>query len=347
MLPIEAQGMQSVMVQIARAIRKRRRFLKLTQTGVAAMVGCSQAYLAQVETGRLPLSRRFAEKVEVFFGVRPGSYGHVSFRRGRPTVTRETSRALRHIRFAQGPAPRPFPALGTPRHPHRERARGLKDPLAAMGGHLGGEAGFEVESLELLRTGDDRFWRHLQSIPYASWSEKRLHVNVGLAGASLTGVAPARLGCLLACAHGRTGRDTRRRAHPAFVWQWEDMALALFPQRCVATEREHFWPDNVLVAACNGQRVTAVIEVDGPVHQLNRDKEAWRDGALGVPVLHLDAAELGRPGVLGLVQQWARRLFPRVCFPCGKTLLNGREQVARPPGKARDGGLPRIARHRR
>jgi hypothetical protein len=175
--------------------------------------------------------------------------------------------------------------------------------------HLGPLAAQEVMLLEQQRPGDDSFWRQLQSIRYDSWPEKRLHVRFGLAGAALTGVSPGRLGCVLPNADGSTGRDSSRRPYPAFVWQWLDLSLALFPQRCVATGSTHLWPDNLLVAACQGRRVTAVVEVDGKPHHDNLREEQQRDGTLDVPVLHLDAAEVGQPGVMEKLVIWVRSLF--------------------------------------
>ena len=297
------------MTRIVRAIVARRRSLKLSQRRVAGAVGCNQSYLAQVETGRRPISRRFAERLESVFQVEPGSYTGARFRRGRPPLDREARQALREIRRARGAAPRAFPQLGRPRHRRPDRAKGWKNPFWPVARYLGAQAVQEVQRLERLRAGDDDFWRLLQSIHYDSWSEKRLHVKVGLAGAVLTGVSPGILGCVLPQADGSTGRETSRRAYPAFVWRWQDVSLALFPQRCVATQREHWWPDNLLVAACGGRRVTGVVEVDGEPYHKNLDGQAWRDADLGVPVLHLDAAEVGQPGLLDKLLLWVRSLF--------------------------------------
>ena len=297
------------MIRIARAIVKRRRHLKLSQRRVAAAVGCSQPYLAQVETGRRPISRRIAERLESVFKVKRGSYTRVVFRRGRPALPQSTRRALREIRRAQGADPRPFPPLGEPSHPRSDRASGLENPLWPIAIHLGEQAAREVKALEQLRPADDAFWRQLQRIPYDSWSEKRLHVRIGLAGAELTGVSPRSLGCVLPSADGRSGRNTSCRAYPALVWRSRDVSLALLPQRCVATQHTHLWPDNLLVAARQGRRVTGVVEVDGEPYHRDLAAEEWRDRELGVPVLHLDAAELGQAGLLDKLVLWARSLF--------------------------------------
>jgi transcriptional regulator with XRE-family HTH domain len=297
------------MTIIVRAIVKRRRLLKLSQRRVARAVGCNQSYLAQVETGRRPISGRVAEKLESLLKVKPGSYSKAPVRRGRPPLSRETCRALREIRRARGAAPRSFPQLGRPRHPRPDRASGLKNQLWPIALHLGPEAAQEVNHLERMRPACDSFWRHLQSIRYDSWSEKRLHVRVGLAGAALTGVSPGKLGCVLPNADGSSGRESSRRAYPAFVWRSQEVALAMFPQRCVATQCTHLWPDILLVAACQGRRVTGVVEVDGKPHHGNLKAQKRRDGALDVPVLHLDAAEVGQPGLLDKLVRWVRSLF--------------------------------------
>ena len=301
--------MLSPMIRIARAIVKRRQVLKLSQRRVAAALGCSQPYLAQVETGRRPVSRKIAERLESVFRVKAGCYTNVTFRRGRPSLGKVARRALREIRRAKGADPRPFPKLGLPHHPRPDRASGLENPLWPMAIHLGEKAAREVKSLEQLRPAEDAFWRQLQTIRYDSWSEKRLHVRVALAGAELTAVSPKGLGCVLANADGRTGLTSGRRAYPAFVWEWQGISLALIPQRCVATECTHFWPDNLLIAARQGRRVTGVVEVDGEPFHRDREAEDRRDGLLGVPVLHLEAAELGQPGLLDKLWLWIRSLF--------------------------------------
>ena len=298
------------MVRIARLILKRRQYLQLSQRQVARAVGCSQPYLAQVETGRRPISRRFAEKLETFFKVRSGSYTRgVVFRRGRPALARGTRRALREIRRARGAAPRPLWPLGRPKYPRDDRATGLDDPLENMTSHLGGEAVWEVEQLELLRPAGEHFWRVLQAVRHDSWSEKRLHVKVGLAGADLIAVNSGSLGCVLPCVNGQTGRDASRLARPAFIWQGDDISMAVFPQCCVGTRHAYLWPDNLVVAACRGRRVTGVVALDGkPFHQ-DREREKWRDKELGVPVLHLDADAVGTPGLTSKILAWVRGLF--------------------------------------
>jgi hypothetical protein len=139
-----------------------------------------------------------------------------------------------------------------------------------------------------------------------------LHVQVGLTGAELTAATMESLGCVLPVVNGRTGRDSGGCLYPAFVWRWKDVSLALFPQRCVATDLGFRWPDNVLVAARRGRRVTAVVEVDGEAYHDDEEAERQRDAELEVPILHLPARTAGRADVVQTIQVWARGLLLEV-----------------------------------
>ena len=86
-------------------------------------------------TGRRPVSRRIAEKLESVFRVKRGSYTNVVFRRGRPAVSPGARRALREIRRSLGAAPRALPLLGVPQHPRPDRASGWENPLWPMAIH--------------------------------------------------------------------------------------------------------------------------------------------------------------------------------------------------------------------
>ena len=87
--------MLSPLTRIARAVVRKRNSLRLSQRQVARLVGCSQSYLAQVETGRRPISRRVAERLESAFKVKAGTYTRAEFRRGRPTLESQMSRLAR------------------------------------------------------------------------------------------------------------------------------------------------------------------------------------------------------------------------------------------------------------
>jgi len=83
----------------------------------------------------------------------------------------------------------------------------------------------------------------------------------------------------------------------------------LIPAALRGTYRTHRWPDNVVVAAYQGRRVTAVVEVDGKSYHQDEEIARRRDDELGVPVLHLDAAELGQAGLIEKLLLWIRSLF--------------------------------------
>lgn len=302
--------MLSPLACIAAVARKKRMKLKLSQRAVARKVGCSQSYIAQVETGRRPLSRSLAERLEALFGAERGSYTRATFLRGRPPLSAQSREALRLIRQAAGGETPVHPPIGEPRHPRPDRVSGLRDALDPMAQHLGEAAGQEVEQLERLRPRDERFWRNLNSIHFDSWSEKRLLTRVSLSGVQLTGVAPARLGCELRCVDGKSGRDKSTKARPAFLIRHEDTAIALIPQPCVRTAVGYRWPDILLVVARGGERTTAVVEVQGADFHANALKEMRRTRELGVRVLQVDAAHVGSPGVVHRILDWARKLIP-------------------------------------
>ncbi|MDP2325811.1 MAG: helix-turn-helix transcriptional regulator [Gammaproteobacteria bacterium] len=284
-------------------LRKRRKS-KFSQRQLAAKVGCSQPYLAQVETGVRPISKRIAEKLEVVFKVKRGTYTKAVFPRGRPPRGAEARQALRQIGLATGKAPRALESVGPPTHPRADRVFGLENQFWPIGPHLGAEAARQVRQLEALRPREEHFWRHLNGIPYDSWTEKLFQVGVGLSGAELTRVSLGSLGCELPSADGLTGRDSRKRPYPAFVTQQGDMAVAMFPQRCVGTAHGYRWPDTLVVAARDGRKITAVVELDGAPFHGNRDAERRRDRDLGVDVLHVDASEVGKPGLLKKIFDW-------------------------------------------
>lgn len=302
--------MLSPLARIAALARKKRLQLKLSQRVLARKLGCSQPYIAQVETGRRPISRRFAERLETAFGVKPGSYTKVTFLRGRPALTEQSREALRLIRRASGqPAPPPRPML-KPRYPRPGRVSGLRNPFWPIPPHLGPEVADDIEELERLRHRDERFWRNLNGIPFDSWSEKRLLARVALTGVQLTGVSPARLGCQLQCVDGNTGRDSSLHARPAFLLTHGDTAVAWLTQPCVRTASGHRWPDNMLIVARGGTRVTALVEVQGAEFHSDFVKERHRTRELGVSILIVDAAKVGSPGLIRSILEWACNLIP-------------------------------------
>lgn len=303
--------MLSPLTIIARAIVRKRVAMKLSQHKVARAIGCSQSYLSQVETGVRTVSKAVAARLEIALKAKAGSFRNAEFRRGRPPTSVETRRILRDIEHAIGSPRRPMPDLGEARHPRPDRVNNLDNPFFKIGIALGAEAADEVAQLEKLRPKHQHFWRQLNSIRYDSWSEKRLQVNMGLTEAELVGLRPGRVGVVLPLANGKTARRSDRQAYPAYVWSRDDVSIAMFPQRCVGTQRCHRWPDNLIVAARDGQKVTAVIEIDGAEFLQDKARERRRDQDLDVPVLHLDAGEVGHPGVIEKIVQWVMGLFAR------------------------------------
>ena len=295
--------------QIANLIRQQRRSLGLSQRQVARLMGCSQPYLAQVETCRRPVSRKMAERLEKLFEVEAGTYTQATFTRGRPPLTEVARLALRDLRKACGPSPQCIMERGRkPRFPRPDWAKAREDALGQLGIHLGDKTAEEVRKLEGIRLGDERFWRNVNSIRYDSLKEKELIVKVGLRCSQLTGVSLAVSGCGMAGANGITGRDTVHRAFPAFILRHEATSILWFPQRCLRTPSGYRWPDNLLVIARNGQKVSAAVEVDGPEFHQDEQKERQRDRDLGVPVLHVEASEINKEDILEKILEWATSL---------------------------------------
>lgn len=283
---------------------------KLSQYDVAKLVGCNQSYICHIETGRRPVSLEMAKKLEIALQAKGGSYRKAEFRRGRPPCSEATKVALRHLTRAQGASPRRLLNLGTPCHPRPDRQYGLDNPFWPIANFLGEKAQSEVVQLEKLRPKQNHFWRQMNSLTYQSWTEKRFQVRVGLTGADLVGLSARRLGAVLPAACGRTGRDASQQAYPSFILQHEDLSIAIIPQRCVGTGQTYRWADNLVVAARNGRKVTGVIETDGAEFHSNAAKEKRRDEELGVPVLHIDAADVGNPDLMERIFTWLRGLFP-------------------------------------
>ena len=267
-------------------MRKRRLSLGMSRRELARRVGCSYAYLYQVESGLRPLSPQMAVKTEGALQVRPGSLA-LEVRRGRPPLAEGTRRVLKALRSAQGPRPDAPAARRLPRHPRPDWGKRNENPFWPMAMHLGPRAGQRLARLEKERRQDDKFWRLANSLRFDSWSEKALVVEVGLRCLELTGLSPDKVGCSLANACGKTGRATGRKAYPAFLLEHKGASLAWFSQRCVATDQGFRWPDNVVVVALRGVRRTVVVELDGPTYHQNVAAGERRDRELGVPVLHV------------------------------------------------------------
>ena len=281
--------MLSPLAYIALMIRRRRAALGWSQRRVAAGVGCSQSYVAQIETGVRPVSRQFAEKLEGLLRVPAGVYRRAQFLMGRPRLSPQTRSVMKQIRRSQGGQPPRYQPLGRPHYPRADRVRGLQGE--APGGRLAGQ--------------DERFWSYLNSIRFDSKCERRLNLALAEFG-QLVGASPERLGCELPVVDGVTGRPSGHRPYPAFFWREGDLAIACFPQRCVRTPGGFRWPDLLMVVAAGGRRVTGVVEIDGDPYHGDYQAEAFRDRELGGRVLHLDAYQVGNPAVVARIVEWCR-----------------------------------------
>ena len=144
----------------------------------------------------------------------------------------------------------------------------------------------EVKELERLRPEDEQFWRQFNTLRFDSWSEKRLLVRVGLLGGQMLGLRLDRLGCSLAVVNGVTGESAG--LHRGYMLAGKSASVVWCLQVAVATT------------------VTVGVEVNGGPHHRDLDARRERDRALGIPILHLDAGELGKPGLIRRVLSWAR-----------------------------------------
>ncbi len=280
--------MLSPLAQIAVLVRQKRKALGLSQRQVATQAGCSQSYLAQIETGVRPISLRLAVRLEKLFGMPVGRYQRAKFLRGRPRLTEASRAILQRIRRAGGRRPWQYLPMGKPRYPRPDRISGLTSRVGWLEGR------------------DEYFWRNFNSIHFDSKAEVRLNLQVAKSGAQLVGVNLSRLGCCLPVMDGASGQNRSGQAFPAYLLEDGDLSIAWSPQRCVRTPAGYRWPDNLLVIACGDKKITGVVEVDGAPFHDNPELEASRDRELGVPVLHLDAADVGRPDILQRIFSWAR-----------------------------------------
>ena len=293
--------------KVSKDIRKTRLSRGLSQRQLADLAGFRQPYLAQVEHGRRPISAKYAPILEAILKVKAGRFSKGCSGRGQQPLSADTRSALKELRKGL----RNFWAnaqVTLPKYPQPQRVFRKEDPLWPMSLHLGESAGKEVKHLEQLRGQDDRFWRYFNSLRFDSWSEKRLLVRLALLPCQLTKVRLRELGCTLPIVDGTTGGEIDQ--HLAFVLKGREASLVWCPQVAVqSTGGQCLCPDNVLIISGRGKRVTAVVEVNGAPFHANLPKQKWRDQQLGVPVLHIDAARIGEPGLLCEILTWAAALL--------------------------------------
>ncbi len=295
--------MLSSQQKLAKRLIKLRVAKRMSQYEVARLAGFCQPYLAQVEKGIRPISARALELLEAIYENRLSRQLWKGVgRRGRPAFVGLTRQAMREfggaIRGVWDEA-----EVVAPRHTQAHQVRRSSDPLWPMALHLSLQAREEVELLEKLRVEDELFWRQFNSLRFDSWSEKRLLVRVGLLGGQLLGVRLGRLGCTLRLVDGVTGG--KPRIHRGFVLKGEKASVVWCPQVAVKTEAGVLCVDNLLVVSDGKRRVTVAVEVDGGPYHGDHEREGWRDRVLGIPVLHVDAGDLGKRGLITRILRWA------------------------------------------
>lgn len=298
--------MLSAQRKLAKRLVAVRQKQELSQREVAALCGFKQPYLAQVERGVRPISARYLEKLEEVYAKSFGKLWAGVGRRGRPAHTPLTRRALRD--FARGI--REFWGNGVvaaPTHAQLHQVPRSDDPLWPIALSLGESAAREVQELERLRKEDERFWRQFNSLRFDSWSEKRLLVRVGLLGGQLLGLRLDRLGCSVCAVNGESGQPAG--LHRGYVVAGKKGSVAWCPQVAVATTRGVLCLDNLLLVSSGRKTVTVGVEVDGALFHGDLEKQSQRDRALGIPILHVSADEIGAPGLVTRILEWAWRQF--------------------------------------
>lgn len=291
--------MLSYQQKLAKRLIRMRLQCSLSQREAAMEAGFAQPYLVQIEKGIRPVSASALAKLERVYGKKVSRQLWKGIgRRGRRRFTVETRRALAEL----GASIREFCETEVPKHPQPHQVQRSSDPLWPMALHLSAEAREEVELLEKLRAEEELFWRQFNSLRFDSWSEKRLLVRVGLLGGQMVGVRLARLGCSLNLVDGVTGK--KPGLHRGFILKGRQGSVVWCPQVAVSTECGVFCVDNLLVASVRGCRVTVAVEVNGRQFHQDLQRQRRRDRALGIPVLHLDAGELHKPGLITRILQW-------------------------------------------
>lgn len=294
--------------KLARRLVQLRISRKLSQYEVAKKAGFRQPYLAQVEVGVRPISGRALGRLEEIYEKKLSRQLWKGIGRlGRPGFTKTTRQAMGELVLGIRPIWAESEVVA-PKHPQAHQVRRSSDPLWPMALHLSLEAREEVKLLENLRAEDEFFWRQFNSLRFDSWSEKRLLVRVGLLGGQMLGVRVERLGCSLSLVDGQTGK--KAGLHRGFVMKGERASLVWCPQVAVKTKFGVLCVDNLLVVSNGVSSVTVAVEVEGRKFHSDPDRERWRDRALGIPVLHVGAGELDKPGLITRILRWAHSHLP-------------------------------------
>ena len=276
----------------------------MSQRQASAAAGFGQSYLAQVESGRKPISLASLKALEQVYGVKlERYYGGVGVR-GRPGHWAATKQAMASLK-RPGWSTRITQIPRTPKYQHPQTVRRSHDPLWPIGVHLGEGARRQVEQLELMRKADERFWRMFNSLRFDSWTEKWFLVCLALLGAQMVRLRLDRLGCSLNTIDGITGKTGQ--LIQGFVLKGQSASLVWCPQVAIRLKNGEICVDNLLIISDGEKTLTLVVEVDGAPYHQDLGKEAWRDQELGVPVFHLDAGEVGHPGAIRKILCWAHQ----------------------------------------
>jgi transcriptional regulator with XRE-family HTH domain len=129
--------MLSPYAKVAKKVIEGRQRLRLSQRRLGWKLGCGQAYISQIETGRRPLAPALAPKLEKLFKLKAGSLTLAGVRRGRPALGESARRVLRVVASPRrsGSAP-PRAGAQAPRHPRPHVKNGLTNPFWPMAIHL-------------------------------------------------------------------------------------------------------------------------------------------------------------------------------------------------------------------
>lgn len=276
--------------ELAQLLRTVRRECGKTQRDLAAAVGCSQPYIAQLETDRRPISLKYAELIEKELKLEAGALTRQPVR-GRPPMNQVAREALAEIRKAENTPKVEYTQLPPPKYPRVDTAKPRDNAFEQVSDDQ------FLQALEEELPHDEHSWKRANMVRFDSNPERFFLLRIFWMSAMVVCASFGSLGCSLRSANGLTGKNTDHLAYPTFLLWYEGIAVAVMPQRCVRTAYGYRWPDLTLVLAKNGRKVTIVIEVDGPSHK-NRYIERQRDLELGVPVYHVTTDCVELPGLL-------------------------------------------------
>lgn len=143
----------------------------------------------------------------------------------------------------------------------------------------------------------------LRDFPADSSWEALFDLEVAALGAGPAMVSPARLGFHHHPVIDPLSRDyVGHRRRPALILPWNDSSVVFMPQVAVAIPGRYPILDYLVGVARAGHSCWSAVEVDGPTHAADRDRE--RDEALGLPVLRLEGGHLQSPRLGASLLEW-------------------------------------------